>query len=122
MAKLFEINKEAVEWKEWIDSRPDEIRAMIEKWPPNLLYLYKPGNHRVTLHSYSEDGTVTIDISSEYNLILFSRHVFGINPEDLEECDLPADDEILGEALNEEQAMDYINTQRADNELGPLPN
>lgn len=119
MAKLFEIDEEA---RNWIHSRPDEIRVLIEKWPPNLLYLYKPGNQRVTIYSYSEDGTVTINVTGEYNLITFSRQVFGINPEDLEECDLPAEDEILGEILNEEETTDFINTERAENGLDSLPN
>lgn len=97
------------EFEEWKNSRPKIVKEMIEKYPPNLLYLYKPTNHRVTIYSYSEDGTATINCTGEYNKIMFGRQVFGIDPNNLEECDLPADDEELGEILTErEDQEEYL--------------
>lgn len=116
MAKLAEIDEEQMEWME---SRPEEIKQMIEKIPPNLLYMMKSSGHRVTIYSYGEDGTVTVFVSGQYNQVTFERRVFGIKPEDLEECDLPDENEELGVLLNEEQTRDYINSKRV--ELGNEP-
>jgi hypothetical protein len=46
------------------------------------------------------DGEVgfKVDVTGEYNLVAFERRVFGIKPEDLEECDLPGLHEPLGSA------------------------
>jgi uncharacterized protein YodC (DUF2158 family) len=84
MATLFEITPEA---QAWIDERPEVIKAMIAKTPPNRLYSLKPHGERVTIYSYAEDGTVTVYISGQYNCHMFDRQVFGINPDDLTECD-----------------------------------
>jgi hypothetical protein len=49
--------------------------------------------------SYFEDGTVKVSITGEYNKLVFDREVFGIKPEDLEECELPNDNELCGTLL-----------------------
>lgn len=85
-------------WNEWYSSRPDTIRAMIDRWPPWKLYRLKDTGHRVTMRSYGEDGTVSVDVSGKYNFVLLERNVFGVNPEDLTECDLPAPGEPVGVA------------------------
>lgn len=90
----------------WLASRPAEVRALIEKYQPNRLYLLKTSGHRVTIHSYSEGGTLTVNVTGEYNLITFPRCVFGIKPEDLEECDLPAEGEALGSMLETKEEID----------------
>ena len=94
MAKVTELKQQ--EWEEWIATRPEVIRDLCTRFPPDRLYLLKTSGHRVTIHSYSEDGTVTVDVSGEYNFVFFNRQVFGIHPEDLEECDLPPADEVMG--------------------------
>ena len=58
----------------------------------------KSTGHRVTMYSYSENGTVTVNVTGDYNVVVFERQVFGISPDDLEECDLPAPGEFLGHA------------------------
>jgi hypothetical protein len=76
-------------WNEWIATRPACVRNMCEKLPANRLYLLKTTGQKVTIYSYSENETVTVDVMEEYNPgVLLERRVFGINPDDLEECDL----------------------------------
>ena len=89
MAVVREIDK--AELNKWLEGRPPIIQDLCKKFPPDRLYLYKPTNHRVTLYSYSEDGTMTIVVSGDYNAVVFPRQVFGIKPEDLVECDLPGE-------------------------------
>lgn len=108
MAHLFEITPEA---QAWIDERPDVIKAVIAKTPPNLLYRLKTTGQRVTLYSYAESGTVSVVVSGQFNLTDFERKVFGVNPDNLEECDFPGPDEPLGVLLNEEQTEAYIRAE-----------
>lgn len=91
-----------VAWQAWVKTRPEVIQAMCAKLPPDRLYRIKSTGQRVTLHSYSEDGTVTVDITGQYNMLTFARQVFGIRSDDLEECDLPGSDEPVGALLTEE--------------------
>jgi hypothetical protein len=95
-------------WYEWITGRPQVIQDIAEKY--NLvgdeLYRLKTTGQRVMLHSLSEDGTITVTILRKYNLDVrpfdFDKRVFGINPADLEPCDLPegVEPEVMG---NEEE-------------------
>lgn len=98
---------------EWIKSRPKVIQDMIEKFPADRLYRLKCTGHRCTIYSYSENKTLTVSITGEYNYILFPRHVFGIKLDGLEECDLPEENELLGSvAKSESEAMAIIKCQR----------
>jgi|SRR5581483_4614995 len=110
-------NEQQRVWDEWVASRPPGVRTLCEKFPPNKLYRLKSSGHRVTVYSYAEDGTLTVEITGQYNLIAFDRQVFGIKPEGLEECDLPAPDEPIGFILSDEEALDadienYIEDRR----------
>jgi hypothetical protein len=58
---------------------------------------------RVFPVSYSEDGTVRVIVSGKYNLVSFEREVFGVEIDDLEECDLPGPDEPLGAILTADE-------------------
>lgn len=100
MAKVVEWTPEQrAAWDEWLSDRPQVIKDLAEKYPP--YNLYRMGNHRVTLYSYSEDGTVTVNVTGEYNRVLFSRQVFGVDPSRIVECDLPAHGEDLGDTAQE---------------------
>lgn len=102
MAKIYEQDEAA--WQAWLAERPPHVRTVAEKFPPNRLYRLKTSGHRVTVYSFSEEAggcvTAKVNVTAEYNLVDFERQVFGVNPEDLEECDLPAPDEPLGSILN----------------------
>lgn len=88
------------DFQEWRAERPPKIQALIDQLPPWNLYRLKDSNHRVTIYAYDEeeDGTCSLQVivDCRYNLVIAERRVFGIKPEDLEECDLPGKDETVG--------------------------
>lgn len=97
----------------WLVGRPAIIQALAARIPPDRLYCIKSTGQRVTLHSYSEGGTVTVNVTGQYNLCAFDTQVFGLNPDNLEECDLPGPDEELGSMLIEESAIKaYVDEMR----------
>lgn len=101
MAKIFEPTpKDIQQWEQWVSERPDNVRPIARRVNPWTLYRMKPSGHRVTIYSIEEnkDGTVTLKVNvlGQFNFVAFERQVFGIPPDDLEECELPDDDEILG--------------------------
>ena len=114
MAKIAEL-ADPTTWEEWVSSRPPVVEALCRRYPPDRLYSMKPHGLRVTLVSYSESGTVTVDVSAQWNFVTFERQVFGVDPADLEECDLPADDELTGAVLTTEgEVRSYCDVLRAD--------
>lgn len=85
-------------WSKWVAERPQVIQDMVEKYKLryDTLYRLKTTGQRVILYSLAESGTVTVNILYEYNperlsLAFGGLQVFGIDPADLEECDLPTD-------------------------------
>lgn len=113
MAKIIEMTEnQQKEWNKWLKTRPAIIREVATKYPADKLYLLKTTNQRVEIISYFEDGTVKVFVSGKYNLCDFEHHVFGINPDDLEECDLPNPGEKIGAILQNkkdiEKYIDYI--------------
>ena len=101
MAKVAEIDQDL--WNKWVEGRPPEVKALCKRRSPDRLYRMKSSGRRVTIYSYSEDGTVTVNVSGKYNALTFERQVFGVDPDDLEECDLPKEDEPLGVLLTERE-------------------
>jgi hypothetical protein len=109
MAAIMQLTEEQrKQWRAWVASRPECIQDLCRRFPPDRLYRLKSSGHRVTLYSYCEDGTMTVIVSGEYNAVAFGRNVFGIKPEDLEECDLPAPGELLGELTADPKEIDAI--------------
>ncbi len=100
-------------WAEWVASRPDTVRVIAERLEPWSLYRLKTTEQRVTLYSISEDGTVTVTVTGEFNAVAFDRQVFGIDPDDLEPCDLPDADEPTGTALTTQEVEENIDVLRA---------
>ena len=103
MAVIQSIKKlcEGQDYKDWLDERPQLIKNMITNYPPYILYLYKPTNHRCHIVGYYEDGTVRVAITGEYNRIAFGRTVFGIKLTDLEECEFPGPTDPVGDISQE---------------------
>ena len=97
MANLWEWTEEKkTEWDKWLKDRPEVIKNLAERFPPNKLYRLHDSGHRVMIYSYGEDETLTVVVSGKYNLVAFERRVFGIKPYNLSECDFPSPDEPVG--------------------------
>lgn len=120
MARIHEPTaQQEAEWNDWVASRPECVRKVAERFEPWSLYRMKGTGRRVTLYSFGEEknGTVTLTVyvQGEYNLVTFERRVFGINPDDLEPCDLPTGDEPTGALLTEREDIDeFIDATRDD--------
>ena len=96
MARIKDIDEQQLE--EWLATRPQAIQDLARRIKPGHLYRLASSGHRVFPVAYSENGTVRVHVSGLYNLVAFERDVFGIKPEDLEECDLPPTHEPVGNA------------------------
>jgi len=114
MVKIAEIDEEGLD--AWLQDRPQIIKDIAGKVPPGRLYLLKSSGHRVFPYSYSEDGTLTVVVSGQFNSVVFERRVFGIDPEDLEECDLPDESEMLGAMLTEDAEIEQFIETVKDND------
>jgi hypothetical protein len=89
------------EWKEWVAGRPEAVRAVAERFEPWTLYRMKSTGQRVFVMGFFDADSagkvlLSVGVTGEFNLVAFERKVFGIDPDDLMECDLPAPDEALG--------------------------
>lgn len=104
-------------WAEWCETRPYGVRQVAEKHPPWKLFKMDTG-HRVTVTSYQEleqsphKVSVTVAVTGEYNKVLFARQVFGIDPDELEECDLPGENEELGVEIAQEDVPAYLKLMK----------
>ena len=88
-------------WRTYVADLPPAVRAIAERYDPWTLYRLKDTGQRVFLLSFFDpdaNGKVTcrVAVTGEFNLVTHERAVFGIDPADLEECDLPRADEVLG--------------------------
>ncbi len=103
MAKFEDFDMAA--FREWLADRPTIIKELGLKCPPDRLYRFKHSGTRLTVRGYQEDGTLIINVSGQYNRIMFERDVFGVPPEDIEECDFPPEDEEIGVVLTDEEEV-----------------
>lgn len=103
-------------WREWVASRPANVKAVAERFDPWSLYRMKDTGQRVTIASFGEEDsgtvTLTVNVSADFNFTLFERQVFGVNPDALEPCDLPSPDEPRGTMLSGEQVEENIDALR----------
>ncbi len=97
---------------QWISERPPQVRVIMERLNFYELFKMKSTGQRVIVHSVSEDGTVTVSVSAQFNAVLMERSVFGVDPDDLEPCELPAENEIVGAVLSQEGADENIDVLR----------
>lgn len=98
MAKIADLN--TAEWGRWLAERPQVIRDMAVKYPPDRLYRMSSSGHRCYLLSYNEDDTVTVAVTGQYNFVVFDRRVYGVDASELVECELPGEDELVGTMLS----------------------
>lgn len=126
MSEIYQMTEEQQkEWNDWVETRPEVVKKIAKKIFPNRLYRMSSSGHRCTLYSISEDGTVTVNITGEYNRILFGRQVFGVDPDTLVECDLPDKDEDLGDTAQEagysQEDIENILIPKIREDLGIKP-
>ena len=86
-------------WDAGVQSRPPVIQELCRRFPANRLYHLKQSTHYVTIFSYEDGDTTTVTISGDRNFVIFERRVFGVAPDELEECDLPSADAPHGALL-----------------------
>lgn len=114
------------EYVAWCATRPDAVRVAAERLRPWRLYRMRSTGQRVVMHCFEEhtDGsaaTVKVAWLGRFDRVAFDQIIFGVDPADLEECDLPAPGEKLGEIYDtREKQRDYINGRRALNGLPPM--
>jgi len=121
MANFCEVTDEMIEgWKQWATGRPKVVQDLAERFKPWKLYRLKTTGHRVFLLSFFENGTVTAAVTGRFNLVAMERQVFGIDPADLEECELPSADEMVGVYLSEGEQLLMTNRRRAEHGLPAL--
>lgn len=87
MSEIYELDKES--FQAWLADTPEKVQDMAKTYPPHLLYELETTKQKVTIFSYSEDNTVTVDILDRFSLVNSEIRVFGIELSDLTECDLP---------------------------------
>lgn len=73
------------EFMEWFESRPEDVQAMIRRFPPGRPYRLHGGPFPSYIYCYSvaDDGAVTMQVDVESPFL--PRRVFGVEPEDLQE-------------------------------------
>jgi hypothetical protein len=95
MAQFFEHNDEQkTGWKAWVSERPESVQKLARKFPITHLFRLKTTGQFVAPIAYSESGTIRVMVYSRFNRHLiqpYDLEVFGINPDDLEECEFPAE-------------------------------
>ncbi len=100
MAKWFEPSPtQQASYAKWVAERPPAVRAIAERFTPWELYRLKDTGQCVTIVSVFENGTVRVNVPVLYNADHIDDHtidgvitdfsVFGIDPNDLEPCDVP---------------------------------
>jgi hypothetical protein len=113
---IFEPTSEELKIYEiWLETLSINEREVMKKYKVWKLYKLKSTNQKITIYSVylndNDEVKLTVIVSSKYNLISFERQVFGIDPEDLEECDLPT--EPVGAILTEEKDInEYIEIMK----------
>jgi hypothetical protein len=114
VATIYDMTDEEMkEYSEWAASAPPVVRDILERLAPNKLYRIKSTGQRCDVYSVSEKGTVTVNITGQFNVVAFDIQVFGVDPNELEECDLPGPDEPVGTLLTTtEEIREYVDRIR----------
>lgn len=115
MARFYEPTPEQeAGWNEWVAGLPPSVRAVAERFDLWSLYMLKSSGHRVTVYSFSESDpvTLTVNVTGEFNAVMFERRVFGIAPDDLEPCDLPEPTEATGAVMSRTDVDENIDQLR----------
>lgn len=107
------------EYEKWADELPKAARESALSHPADKIYRMSSTGHRVRIMSYADDGSVTVAVTKELNLLRMERAVFGISVSQLTECDPPDENEQVGVRLDEEEQLKLINNLRLGHGLPP---
>lgn len=99
MARVIEVSlADEAAYRIWLAERPPVVRAVAERFDPWSLYRHRKTGQIVMVCGFFEDGTVTMLVSAEFNRQPegFPQQFFvpGVNPDDLEPCEVPAADQV----------------------------
>lgn len=92
-----EENKAA--WASWVSTRPDSVKAPCERFNPWGLYRLKTTGQIVSVVSFSENGTLRVNVHHDPRPVPplpLPFGVFGIKPDDLSEI---PDEETMPELV-----------------------
>lgn len=105
--------KELKSWAKWKAARPEIVRRLADRFEPWSLFRMKGTGQRVVVVGFYEDGTLRVIVSGRFNRVPFDCGVFGVDPENLEPCDLPGPHEELGAILTDEDDIrEYVDAVR----------
>ena len=99
-------------FEEWLKTGPLIIQEMAKKYPPNKFYKIRGKGHICTLYSYSENNTVTVDITGDFNKLTIERRVFDINIDDLVETEFDETQPTGVLFTKEDDIENYIKIMR----------
>lgn len=97
MARVYEPTlSQVAAWVLQVRSMTAAARAVWERVDPWTLYRIKPNGFRVLIGEVSDDGAIKVNLSPDYNFLIGDAWISGVKVDELEECDLPAPDELVG--------------------------
>jgi hypothetical protein len=99
-------------WAKWVASRPDKVRRIAERFFPWELYLMRSTMQFCSVRSFFENGTISVGVTGEHQVVLFDRIVFNVDPDDVVPSDGPAPDEPVGAILKDREVDDHIDALR----------
>lgn len=82
--RYMDMNMDA--FRAWKADRPECVQRLIELCMPDRLWRLKTTGQRGYIVGYFENGTLRLEFPMELNHD-WDLQVFGISPDDLEECD-----------------------------------
>lgn len=99
MARVIEVSlADEAAYRIWLAERPPVVRAVAERFDPWSLYRHSITGQRVMVIGFLDDGRVTVFVSADFNQMVpgFPREFFvpGVDPDDLEPCEVPAADQV----------------------------
>lgn len=76
---------EMAAWNEWVDGRPESVKAICKTMPPWNYYNMPKTGQVAVIEAYSEDGTVRVLIVGDQISVptIMPIGVFGVSPSDL---------------------------------------
>lgn len=105
--------EEEAEYAEWVAGLPEPCRSVAQRFDIWTLYRMNSTGHRIIINGFNENGTLSVVVNGRFNAVIHDRVVFGIDPDDLEECEAPGPDEPVGSMLTQAEARDNIDELRA---------